>query len=102
LPRVAGFVAAVYLQRLLSNYEIRDHADIKVGWGSVSLLSAAGRQASDYARIRQGFHETATKLGIDLTDEATIPEKMTASSWPGVKAVFDKIVVTLPTAVKVV
>lgn len=101
LPRVAGFVAAVYLQRLLRNYDIGDHADIKVGWGSVSLLSDAGRKDPDYARIRQRFYEDAKTLGIDLTDEVTIPAKMRADTWPGVAAVFEKIVVTLPTPGKV-
>jgi hypothetical protein len=101
LPRVAGFVAAVYLQRLLRNYDIRDHADIKVGWGSVSLLSEAGRKDPDYARIHEKFLEKAKKLGVDLADEATIPAKLSANNWPGVAAVFDKIVVTLPTPGKV-
>jgi len=101
LPRVAGFVAAVYLQRLLRNYEIRDHADIKAGWGSVSLLSEAGRKDPDYARIREKFFEKATKVGIDLADEATIPAKLSAANWPGAAAVWGKIVVTLPTPGKV-
>jgi hypothetical protein len=102
LPRVAAFAAAVYLSRLLKHYEIRDHADIKVGWGSISLLSENGRKDSDYARIRQKFLEDAKKLGIDLTDTQTIPTKLSASDWPGAKAVFDKLVITLPTPKKVV
>jgi hypothetical protein len=101
LPRVAGFVAAVYMQRLLRNYDIRDHADIKVGWGSVSLLSEKGRKDSDYARIRQRFYEDAAELGIDLSDETTIPRTMNADAWPGVAAVFDKVVIKLPTPGKV-
>jgi len=40
-PRVAAFGAAVYLQRLLANYRIDDHADIKAGWASPSLLTSS-------------------------------------------------------------
>jgi hypothetical protein len=92
----------IYLYRLLKHYEIKDHADIKVGWGSISLLSENGRKDSDYARIRQKFLEDAKKLGIDLADTQTIPTKLSASNWPGAKAVFDKLVITLPTPKKVV
>ena len=102
LPRVSAFAAAVYLQRLLANYDIRDHADIKVGWGSISLLSAEGRKDSDYARIRERFFEDAKTLGIDLADVATIPAKLRADKWPGVAKVFEKIVVKLPTPGKVI
>jgi hypothetical protein len=102
IPRVAGFVAAVYLCRLLKYYNITDHADLKVGWGSISLLSESGRKSPDYARIRQRFFEDAKAVGIDLADTTTIPTKMSADAWPGAKAVFDKIVVTLPTPGKVV
>lgn len=102
IPRVAGFAAAVYLSRLLKFYNITDIADLKVGWGSVSLLSENGRKSPDYARIRQRFFEDAKTLGIDLSDTTTIPPKMSADAWPGAKAVFDKIVITLPTPGKVV
>ena len=46
----------------------------------------------------------STCYGADieaLADEATIPAKLSANNWPGVAAVFDKIVVTLPTPGKV-
>ena len=35
-------------------------------------------------------------LGIDLTDQATIPPKLDASAWPGVAAVFAGLVGALP------
>jgi hypothetical protein len=102
LPRVSAFAAAVYLQRLIAHYDIRDHADIKVGWGSVSLLSESGRKDADYARIHDRFYEDAKTLGIDLTHVATIPAKLRADKWPGVAKVFEKIVVKLPTPGKVI
>lgn len=102
IPRVAAFTAAVYLQRLLAHYEIRDHGDIKVGWGSISLLSESGRTNSSYTRIRDQFFEDAKTLGIDLGDVATIPSKMSAAAWPGVAKVFEQLVVKLPTPGKVV
>lgn len=103
VPRVAAFVAAVYLQRLLAGYDVRDILDIKAGWGSISLLTDTGRQDADYTRIRNQFADDIKKVGIDLADAATIPKMLTKSpKWPGVQAVFDKIVVKLPTPGKAV
>ena len=98
LPRVAAFCAAIYLQRVLTYYEVRDMADIKVGWGSVSLLTEAGRKDADYMRIRNKWAEDTKKVGIDFGDVATIPKMLAPpQKWPGVKAVFDALVVKLPT-----
>lgn len=103
LPRVAAFCAAVYLQRVLAGYDVRDIPDIKVAWGSISLLSEKGRKSSDYTRIRNKFADDVPKVGIDFGDVATIPKMLTASpKWPGVQAVFDQLVVKLPTPRKAV
>ena len=95
LPRVAAFAAAVYLQRLLAKYELKDHGDIKVGWGSIDVLTK--RSEPTYSKIRERFFEDAKSLGIDLADTTTIPAKLSADKWPGVAAVFAQIVGTLPT-----
>ncbi len=94
-PRAAAFGAAVYMQRLLANYQIDDHADIKAGWASPSLLKA-GRGGAKYHDVRANFLEDAMTLGIDLTDTSTIPTKLDASAWPGVPAVFSALVGALP------
>jgi hypothetical protein len=96
-PRIAGFAACVYLQRLLANYDIQDHADIKVGWGSVSLLKPPGRGGETYHAIRTRFLADAATLGIDLTDVATIPRNLRATAWPGVAKVFAALVGHGPT-----
>ena len=96
LPRVAAFAAMVYMQRLLKNYDIRDTADIKAGWGSISLLIPPGRDGDTYNKIRSKFWADAKTVGIDLGDVATIPTKMRADNWPGVAAVFQKLVGQLP------
>lgn len=98
IPRVAGFVASVYLQRLLAHYDIRDHGDIKVGWRRIGLLSEEGRKGAEYRHAHDRFYEDAKKVGIDLSDVTTIPPRLSASRWPGVAQVFDKLVVKLPTA----
>jgi hypothetical protein len=97
LPRVATFGAIVYMQRLLDNYTIVDHHDIKVGWASPSLLTASGRGGTTYKAVRQRFAEDVAAVGIDLNDTTTIPAQLSAAKWPGVAAVFQKIVGTLPT-----
>lgn len=103
LPRVSAFCAAVYLQRVLTYHDVRDMADIKVGWGSVSLLTDKGRQDADYSRIRNKWAEDMKKVGIDFGDVATIPKMLAPpAKWPGVQAVFDKLVVKLPTPRKAV
>lgn len=94
-PRIAAFAACVYMQRLLANYRIDDHADIKVGWASPSLLKT-GRGSEQYNDVRARFLEDATNLGIDLLDERTIPQKLSASAWPGVLAVWKELVGELP------
>jgi hypothetical protein len=55
-PRAAAFGAVVYMQRLLANYRIDDHADIKAGWASPSLLKA-GRGGAKYHDVRANFLE---------------------------------------------
>jgi hypothetical protein len=103
LPRVAAFCAAVYLQRVLTYHDVRDMADIKVGWGSISLLTATGRQDADYMRIRNKWAEDMKKSGIDFGDVATIPKMLAPpQKWPGVQGVFDALVVKLPTPRKAV
>ena len=103
LPRVAAFCAAVYLQRVLAYHDVRDIADLKVGWGSVSLLTEQGRKDADYMRIRNKWADDVKKVGIDLGDVATIPKMIVASpKWPGAQAVFDQLVVKLPTPGKAV
>jgi hypothetical protein len=103
LPRVAAFCAAVYLQRVLAYHDVRDIPDLKVGWGSVSLLTEQGRKDADYMRIRNKWTEDLKKVGIDMGDVATVPKMLVASpKWPGVQAVFDQLVVKLPTPGKAV
>jgi len=94
-PRAAAFAACVYMQRLLANYRIDDHADIKVGWANPSLLGT-GRGSEKYNEVRTRFLGVAKALGIDLTDTRTIPQKLNASAWPGVPAVFAALVGALP------
>ena len=94
-PRAAAFGAAVYLQRLLANYRIDDHADLKAGWASPSLLTS-GRGGKTYQDVRARFLADAKTLGIDLGDTSTIPSRLDASAWPGVPAVFAALVGTLP------
>ncbi|MBZ5709656.1 hypothetical protein K7C98_10315 [Nannocystis pusilla] len=97
LPRVATFGAIVYLQRLLDNYTIADHYDIKAGWASPSLLVGTARGNATYKAVRQRFAEDVAAVGIDLNDTTTIPAQLSAAKWPGVATVFQKIVGTLPT-----
>ncbi len=94
-PRVAAFAACVYMQRLLANYRIDDHADIKAGWASPSLLKS-GRGKEQYNHVRARFFEDAINLGIDLQGESTIPSKLSAKAWPGVPAVWKALVGELP------
>jgi hypothetical protein len=94
-PRAAAFAACVYLQRLLAHYRIDDHADIKAGWASPSLLTG-DRSAKTYLDVRARFLADAQALGVDLRDPTTIPIKLSASAWPGVSAVFSKLVGALP------
>jgi len=94
-PRVAAFAACVYMQRLLANYRIDDHADIKAGWASPSLLKK-GRGSEQYKHVRARFFEDAINLGIDLQGESTIPQKLSAAAWPGVPAVYKALVGELP------
>lgn len=98
VPRVATFAAIVYLARLLKNYDVQDLPDIKVGWGSVSLLKGEGRGSETYQSIRTNFVADANTLGIDLADAATIPPRLSADAWPGVAKVFERIVGKLPTS----
>ena len=94
-PRAAAFGAAVYMQRLLANYRVDDIADIKAGWANPGLLGS-GRGSATYHDVRARFLGDAMTLGIDLTDQATIPPKLDASAWPGVAAVFAGLVGALP------
>jgi hypothetical protein len=94
-PRAAAFGACVHMQRLLKAYRIDDHADIKVGWASPSLLGS-GRGGEAYNSVRARFFEDAINLGIDIVDTSTIPTKLDASAWPGVPAVFSALVGALP------
>jgi hypothetical protein len=94
-PRAAAFGACVYMQRLLTQYRIDDHADIKAGWASPSLLGK-GRDGATYKSVRARFMEDAINLGIDILDTSTIPTKLSASAWPGVPAVFSALVGALP------
>ena len=94
-PRAAAFGAAVYMQRLLKQYRIDDIPDIKVGWANPGLLGS-GRGSAAYHDVRARFLADAMTLGIDLTDAATVPPKLTASAWPGVPAVFAGLVGALP------
>ena len=97
LPRVATFAACVFLARLLKNYDVQDLPDIKVGWGSISLLKGDARGGETYQRIRNDFVADANTLGIDLADAATIPPRLSADQWPGAAKVFERIVGKLPT-----
>ena len=94
-PRAAAFAATVYLQRLLANYRIDDHADIKAGWASPSLLTSS-RGSKTYNDVRARFLGDAKTLGVDLSDATTIPPKLSAAAWPGVPAVFSALVGALP------
>jgi len=94
-PRAAAFGAAVYMQRLLTQYRIDDIADIKVGWANPGLLGK-GRGGETYLSVRKRFLEDAQAVGIDLADIVTIPAKLDASAWPGVPAVFTGLVGALP------
>lgn len=90
-PRAAAFAACVYMQRLLAHYQIDDVADIKAGWASPSLLKT-GRGSKSYKDVRAMFLADAMTLGIDVT---VIP-KLSAAAWPGVPAVFQALVGSLP------
>ena len=90
IPRVAAFGAVAYMVGILSYYKIEDHADIKVGWASPSLLKS-GRGSDTYKEIRTRFFADAAELGIDLEDTSTIPESLSAKAWPGVPAVFEAL-----------
>lgn len=94
-PRAAAFGAAVYMQRLLAHYRVDDLADIKVGWANPGLLGK-GRGSATYHDVRARFLGDAMTLGVDLTDRATVPQKLDAAAWPGVSAVFAGLVGALP------
>jgi len=94
-PRAAAFGALVYMQRLLTRYQIDDHADLKAGWANPSLLKG-DRGSAKYHEVRARFLDDAKALGIDLNDTSTIPGKLDASAWPGVPAVFKALVGALP------
>ena len=89
-PRAAAFGAVVYMQRLLKHYRVDDLADIKAGWANPSLLTT-GRGSETYKNVRSRFLADIETVGIDLSD-ATIPAKLDASAWPGVPAVFARLV----------
>jgi len=91
VPRYAGFAAIVYLKRLIRNWNLRDHLDIKVGWASPSLLTTKGRATQTYSDVRDKFEGHAEKVGIDLFDTATIPNKLDASNFPGVLEVYERM-----------
>ncbi|MBK8263809.1 MAG: hypothetical protein IPK80_21040 [Nannocystis sp.] len=92
-PRAAAFAACVYLQRLLAHYRVDDHADIKAGWASPSLL-VGGRGQKTYNDVRARFLADASTLGVDL---AAIPHKrLDHAAWPGVTAVFQRLIGKLP------
>ena len=94
-PRASAFGAAVYLQRLIAHYRVDDHADLRAGWASPTLLTT-GRGSQRYLETRARFLADAKTVGIDLDDASTIPPKLSASQWPGVAAVFAGLVGTLP------
>ncbi len=89
-PRAASFGAAVYMQRILKHYRVDDIADIKAGWANPSFLTT-GRGSESYKNVRSRFIADVEAVGIDLND-ATIPAKLNASAWPGVPAVFARLV----------
>jgi hypothetical protein len=95
LPRVAGFAACVYLQRLVAHYRLDDHLDIKAGWASPSLLKA-DRGSKTYQAVRDRFNSDAIELGVDLEDITTIPKTLSAARWPGVPKLFADLVGQLP------
>ena len=61
------------------------------------VLKGDARGGETYQRIRSDFVADATTLGIDLNDAATIPPRLSADHWPGVAAVFERLVGKLPT-----
>ena len=83
------------MQRLLTQYRIDDHADLKVGWANPGLLGKS-RGSAKYNEVRARFLEDVKTLGIDLADTDTIPAKLDASAWPGVPTVFAGLVGALP------
>ncbi len=94
-PRAAAFAAAVYMQRLLTQYRIDDHTDLKVGWANPGLLGKS-RGSAKYNEVRARFLADVKTLGINLADSNTIPAKLDASAWPGVPTVFAGLVGALP------
>ena len=90
IPRVAAFGAVVYLQRLLTNYQIDDLADIKAGWASPGLLRGF-RGGTVYNTVRNRFLADATDLGVDLDDTSTIPKPLSAELWPGGGTAFTSL-----------
>jgi len=98
LPRVAAFHAVVYMQWVIANHRIDDHADIKVGWARPSLLRS-GRGGSTYQAVRTRFFDDAEALGVDLADTSTIPATLVAKDWPGVTSIFKQLVGVLPTPI---
>lgn len=90
IPRVAAFGAVVYLQRLLTNYQIDDLADIKAGWASPSLLRGS-RGGTTYKTVRNRFLADAADLGVDLDDTSTIPKPLSAELWPGAGTAFTSL-----------
>ncbi|MFY0539988.1 hypothetical protein [Nannocystis pusilla] len=97
--RCATFAGIEYMRRLLTGYDIRDHADVKVGWASVSLLSDKNRGGEDYMAVRTRFAEDVQESGIDLGKLPDIKQMIDDAKkrWPGVQAVFDKLVSKVPT-----
>ena len=94
-PRAAAFGACVYMQRILKHYRVDDVADIKVGWANPSLLGSS-RGNEKYHDVRARFLTDSVALGVNLSDETTVPPKLDPSAWPGVPAVFAGLVGTLP------
>jgi len=90
-PATSAFAAAVYLQRIVANYEPADWADVRAGWASPSLLTT-GRGGEKYDEVRARFLADAAAVGIDLEDRATMPAVPSANDWPGVLDVYDAIV----------
>ena len=87
VPRIAGFAATVYLQRLLHAYRVDDIPDVKAGWASPTLLGK-GRGSTTYNKVRADLASDVAQLGIDL---AQIP-KLSATNWPGVIPVYQRLV----------